>query len=515
MVRKYGMGKCWVHGSLLVIAVMVLSLGPVVLCGAQSVVTYVNAQDLWSLDPNEDTQGTSDGIFHNIFDPLWRIGWDPVEPVPALAESWEYTDDVTLLVHLRQGVTWHDGEPFTADDVVHSFRRASDPEVGRYNTIKKANLAHEGSVEKVDDYTVIFHFTAPYAPGGVGLQAMFIMPEHIDPEEYVQNAVGTGAYKLDEHRPNEYVKMVVNEDWWGWGVEAPREGRPDIVYYRPVPEDYSRYAMLVSNEADIVGYVLPERADTIRNTPGMTLKTIQSIRIFYVQMNIWHPPFDDRKVRQALNYAVDMDAIIDNILGGLGTTHTGVCAVADFGYDADIVDPYPYDPTKARELLAEAGYPDGFKVTFWSPRGKYPKDLEISEAIAGYLRNVGLDVDVFAPAWPEFWASYQALEMDIWLLSYGGYYPECGDKASGRLELGAGGLAYNHPFSDRLLLEQRSTVDPIKRLEIWRYLNIFFHAEAPYIFGWDGNLTYGVLDRVNWDPVPLEHVYFWDVVVND
>jgi len=485
-------------------------------CLGETSFTYVNAQDIWGLDARLDTQGTSDGLFNNVYDPLWRVGFDPVRAEPALAETWEYTDDVTLVVHLRRNVMWHDGYPFTADDVVATFRNLNDPKVGRYTWLKKVNLAHENNVEKVDDYTVIFHFSKPFAPGPLGFGTFFIQPAHIDPANLGAAAIGTGAYKLVEWRPKEYIKFVVNESWWGWGILAPRAGRPDVAYYKPVAEDYSRYAMLANGEADIAGGMLPERVPEIQPSTTMRIETIESLRNFYVGMNTWKAPFNDVAVRRALNYAIDWQAIVTNLLNGMGTTHTGFCGASEYGYCADCYAyDYHYDPELCRQLLADAGYATGFKVTFWSPNGKYTKDLEISQAIVGYLQDVGLDVEIYAPAWAEYWSSYGNVQMDIFLLSYGGLYPDCGDRASGRLEKNAGGLYFNDPFSDQLFQLQRSAMDPEERSQIWEDLNLYLNSQAPFISGFDGNFIFGVQNRIDWHPIPLEYVLLWNVVVQE
>jgi len=483
-------------------------------CLGETSVTYVNAQDLLTLDPRVDTQGTSDGIWNNVFDPLWRVGFNPVGAVPALAETWEYRDDVTLVVHLRRNVTWQDGKPFTADDVVATFQRLNDPKLSRYTWLKKVNLAHDNSVEKVDDYTVILHFTAPFAPGPMGMATLFITPAHVDPTQFATTVIGTGAYKLVEWRPKEYVKLVANEGWWGWGTLASRAGRPDVAYYKPVPEDFTRYAMLASGEADIVGGLLPERVPDIQRSATMRVETVPSLRTFYVQMNVWTAPFNDVRVRRALSYAIDWPTIVAQLLNGMGTVHSTVCGTAEYGYCSTCtVTNYQYNPTLAKQLLGEAGYPNGFKVKFWSPNGKYVKDLEISTAIAGYLQDVGLTVEMYAPTWAEFWAAYGKMQMDIFFMSYGGVYPDCGDRASGRLEKGTGGLYFNDPYSDLLFQMQRSTMDPEKRAEVWGYLNLFLNAQCPIISGFDGNLIYGVLNRIEWQPIPLEYVLLWNVVV--
>jgi len=501
-------------------------------------IVYVNQADLWSLDPQQDSQGTSDGLFQNIYDPLWRIDFETGQPQPALAAAWEWLDSVTVKVYLRKDVRWHDGEPFTSADVKATFMRLVDnPDIFRHDDLEKFGVTDESSLEVIDDHTVLIHFDAPLAPGLISFVNIFIQPAHIDTElapieRYTskESVIGTGAYKLEDYKPGEYVKFVINNDWWGWGELASRKGRPDVAYYKPVPEDYSRYAALKTGEADIVGNIASDRIAEVEQQEGIRIESISALRVYYIQVNSWIEPFNDVRVRRALQYAIDMKAIVENILGGYATVHPCLCSGGDFGYfeklpnGENLLVPYEYDPQKARELLAEAGYPNGFKTDYWSPHGKYAKDFEISQAVVGFLADVGIEVELHAPAWAQFadkWLSIgpanpQNEDFGIWLLSFGGAIPYCGDKVAGRLgnrELGFGGRYFSDPFLDALIQQERTSVDIEERQELWKYINLFVHLEAPIIAAWDATLTYGVNDTIEWTPVPVESVYLWTVKV--
>ena len=479
--------------------------------GSGVTITVVRGTDLWTADPHNDTQVTSQSLFHNVFDPLIRVNWeDPAHPLPALAESWEVLSDTQIQFNLRQGVTWHDGSPFTADDVKFTFDRILNPD--EPTKISSWITSIVSGVTVVDPYTIILEMFKAYAPIYGRLETVKIIPkiafEAMGAEAFGLSPVGTGAYIFAEWKQGEYIRMVANEDWWGW---VDRETRPDVVIRKSLPEGFTRYAMLEGGEADIVGQIPPERIEGIEATEDLRIETIASTRGFFVGMNTWEPPFDDVRVRQAMNYAIDKQLIVDTILGGQATVHAGVCTLADFGYCADCME-YEYNPEKARQLLADAGYPDGFTVTFWSPRGKYIQDLETSEAIAGQLEEVGITVEVYAPAWAEYWDNWLAGNHQMYLLSYGGSFPDCDDRIGGHIDGARRGLYYNSPESDLLIQQEQQTLDPDDRAAIWADLSAYLIEDAPWIFLWDLNLIYGVTDKIKtWTPVPVEHIYYWQI----
>jgi len=506
------MNPRWRSMTLVVLAIVV-GLCAVGWAQEETTITIVRGTDLWTADPHNDTQVTSQSLFHNVFDPLIRVNWDdPAHPLPALAESWEVLSDTQIQFNLREGVTWHDGSPFTADDVKFTFDRILNPDAPTKVSTWITSIV--SGVTVVDDHTIILEMPKPYAPIYGRLEVVKIIPkaafEAMGEEAFGQSPVGTGAYVFDEWKQGEYIRMVANEDWWGW---VDRETRPDVVIRKSLPEGFTRYAMLEGGEADIVGQIPPERIDGINAADGLRIETVASTRGFFVGMNTWEPPFDDVRVRQAMNYAIDKQLIVDVILGGQATVHPGVCTLADFGYCGDCFM-YEYNPQKARDLLEEAGYPDGFTVTLWSPRGKYIKDLETSEAIAGQLAEVGITVEVYAPAWPEYWDNWLAKNHQMYFLSYGGSFPDCDDRIGGHIDGARRGLYYNSAESDELIRQEQETLDPELRAGIWADLSAYLIDEAPWIFLWDLNLIYGVTDKVkSWTPVPVEHIYYWQIEV--
>jgi len=481
--------------------------------GSGVTITVVRGTDLWTGDPLNDTQATSRSFFNNVFDPLVRINWEDMEnPLPALATSWEVLSDTAIRFHLRQDVTWHDGKAFTAADVKFTFDRVLDT----VNPTKVGPLVSSiiASVTVEDPYTIVLETQRPYAPIFSRLATIFVIPEEtflaMGEAAFGQSPVGTGAYAVEDWQIGQYIRVVANESWWGW---VNRDTHPDVVIRKSVPEEFTRYAMLESGEADIVGQIVPERIPDIAASGTLRVETSPSLRTFFVGMNTWRPPFDNPLVRRAMNYAIDPQIIVDTILGGQATVHPGVCGVGDFGYCPDCWD-YQYNPGLAKELLTAAGYPNGFEITLWSPRGKYIKDLETSEAIAGQLQAIGLDVEIYAPAWAEYWDNFLAGNLDLFYLSAGISFPDCDDLIGYHLDSARRGIYYNSLISDALIQDEQVSLDPAERAQIFDALSRYFVEEAPWIFLWDQNLIYGVSSKVlAFDALPVEDVNYWALIV--
>jgi ABC-type transport system substrate-binding protein len=502
-----------VRAMLATMVVLALFAGPVLGQGSGVTITVVRGTDLWTGDPLNDTQATSRSFFNNVFDPLVRIDWEDMENVlPALATSWDVLSDTQIRFHLREGVQWHDGSAFTAADVKFTFDRVLDTE----NPTKVSPLVSSiiAGVTVEDPYTIVLETQQPYAPIFSRLATVFIIPEAtftaMGETDFGQAPVGTGAYAIAEWEIGQYIRVEANETWWGW---VDRDSRPDAVIRKSVPEEFTRYAMLQSGEADIVGQIVPERIPEIEADADLRVETSPSLRTFFVGMNTWRPPFNNVLVRRAMNYAIDPQLIVDTILGGQATVHPGVCGVGDFGYCPDCWD-YAYNPNLAKELLAAAGYPSGFEITLWSPRGKYIKDLETSEAIAGQLQAIGLDVEIYAPAWPEYWDNFLAGNLDLFYLSAGISFPDCDDLIGYHLDSERRGIYYNSLISDGLIQDEQIALDSAERAEIFDALSRYFVEEAPWIFLWDQNLIYGVSSTIlDFDALPVEDVNYWSLVV--
>src|SRR5690606_37182246 len=212
--------------------------------------------------------------------------------------------------------------------------------------------------------------------------------------------IGTGPFRFERWDRNQQLVLVRNDDYW--------RGPADIERFviRPIPEDFARFASLVNGEVDIITNLSGERVAEIENTPGVKAASVPSVRNVFVGIDTRKGPFTDLRARQALNHAIDKQALIDVILGGHAIENASACTQTLFG--AAEVEPYEYDPDKARALLAEAGLGDGVAVEMLGPVGRYTKDKELQEAIAGMLADVGITVTHVQPEWAEFLKQWTA-----------------------------------------------------------------------------------------------------------
>ena len=287
---------------------------------------------------------------------------------PNLAVSWEQIEPTVWQYKLREGVEFSNGEPLDAEQVKFSFDRVMAPDS---DSMRKGETRYVSSVEIVDDLTVNFHTNGVIPLFDLYVTAKFpIVPqgyitEH-GSEHFASNPVGTGPYVLEEWVKDDHITLRKNPNYWGDEPEI------DVLTFRTVPDIASRVATLLAGEADIATDLQPATVQEVENREDLSVVSRPGMRSVFLLFNTKiDTPVTDRRVRQAINYAVDKDAIIANILDGFGKKLEGqVLSEEYWGYQAAL-EAYPYDPDKAKELLAEAGYPDGFDLRIVSPRGRY------------------------------------------------------------------------------------------------------------------------------------------------
>jgi peptide/nickel transport system substrate-binding protein len=316
---------------------------------------------------------------------------------PQLATSWALSDDKkTWTFRLRRNVKFHDGTPFNAAAVKATLERLLDPAQG---LPRRSEFQWIKSIETPDEFTVQLATTFPYGPALRTLamdSASIISPTAIRRygKDIAWNPVGTGPYKYESHVPEQSITMVRFDDYWG--------GRPhlDRVVFRTVREDATRIAMLEAGEAQIITNVPGVEVPRLQGDARLRIRLDPSTRVAHIGMSLLKPPFNNVKVRQALNHAVYRAAIVRGVLRDIGIPVTTVLSPATWGY----FDPemYPYDTTRAKRLLAEAGYPNGFQTVLWTPDGRYFMDRQTAVAVQGQLALVGVQADVRVIDWATY-----------------------------------------------------------------------------------------------------------------
>lgn len=490
--------------ALAALLVSTLAVAPV---SAQTV-TLAQGVDPESLDPALDTLITSVGVMMNIYDALvWRDTDGNI--IPALAESWEFPEPDRMLIRLRQGVRFHNGDPFSADDVVFSYQRLFDE--SSPSPLLSSLRGFVDSVEKIDDHTVLVHMPGPRATVVPTLVRVPILPaaafEAAGAEAFGEAPIGTGPFRFVEWQRNQRIVLERYDDYW----RGPADVGQFVV--RPIPEDFSRFASLVNGEVDIIANLTGERADEISQNPDLKVAAVPSVRNLFMGMDTRKPPFDDLRVRQAMNHAVDKEALIEVIMGGYAVPNASVCTQTLFG--AAEIDPFEYDPERARALLAEAGYPDGLSVDFLGPVGRYAKDKELQEAIAGMLADVGVQVNHIQPEWAEFIRQWVAELHPLHFVGTGNQVMDCDQHLGYRIHGPRYGRYYQSDAVDALIDQQLEEYDPERRKEILAEIQQSVRDDAAWVFLFDNMDIYGMTARVEWTPRPDEMVWAYEISVNE
>jgi peptide/nickel transport system substrate-binding protein len=504
--------------------------------GRQTLIVALSSEPI-SLDPADHRSRQSETVIRNMFDGL--VTRDTRSGVHLeLAEEMNWLDDQTLEVKLRDGVLFHDGEPMTADDVVFTFNRIIQENQIEYpephTSPRKGLIAPLESIEKVDDSTVLMHFSGPWPPAMQLIVHQQIVPEHylqeVGTEGFVARPIGTGPFRfvsatagLDE------VVMERFDDYYGGSPDLKPVGPACLqeAVFRVIPEASTRVAALLAGEVDIIQEVPPELFDTLAQTPGIQVKTAPSTQPKWMEMNVSKPPFDDVRVRQAMNYAVDKQLIIDEIYGGRAVALPGPLSPFNNFVNRSL-EPYPYDPEQALSLLDEAGWTDsdgdgmldkdGQPFTFtidtleqWRP---------LAEAVASQFRQLGIDAAV------RFW-EYSVIQPQLLAGERQAYLDDWGDSAFdpvGHFEAkwhgqvpgepyGRGNYStYNNERVNELIRMGETTADTQKRHEIYDEAQQIVYDEAPAVFLILPEEAEAASDRVqNWEPASDSRINLHDV----
>ena len=415
----------------------------------------------------------------NIFDGLLQRKGAEGTLAPALAVKWEHPDMLTWKFYLREGVKFHNGNSFTAADVKFSFERLGNPEVSEFiNTGKQID-----AIEIIDDYTVVIK-TKKHIPWFANnMHQIFIMDkestESRDPGEVGVEPVGTGAYKLTEWVKGSYMKLAANAEYW--------EGAPAIktIEVRPITESSTRFAALVSGQVELVSGVPVELYEKVATNPQLKVISRPARRsIFLALHNRPDTPPADIRVRRAMYMAINEAEIIEKIMRGHAAPAAQVPDPPTVGYNEKI-ERLSYDPEKARSLLKEAGYPDGFEITLTGPNDRYVQDAKIAEAVAKYLAKVGITVNLDVKPKSVFFPEVAEGVLDFYLI---GWFDGTFDMGRTYFKLahsrdtdegygGLNGTDYADPELDKLLESTADIVDPAERKATLEKLNYMAMVE--------------------------------------
>lgn len=345
--------------------------------------TVALGEEAESLDPPTSMLFTSEIYQQHIFDTLVGIEGDELKPTGLLAERWETVNPTTWRFHLRRNVRFHNGKVLDAEDVKYSFEQYADT--------KNRRSVYARGIQRVDvrDANTVDVVTAePQASLLFNLTRLQILPrdarQSAGAQGFNDKPIGTGPYRFVEWRRDQQLVLEANPTYWRGAVNPRR------LVFRPIKDASTRAAELRSGGVDIIASPPVPQLDLL-DAGETQVVPVKGGRVIIYPFNVSQPPFDNRKVREAVNFAVNREAIVKNVLGGRGVVLAGPFTSAWLGFDPS-VKPRPYDPARARQLLTEAGHPQGFETTWSISSGVFLKDTEIAEAVASQLRQVGVRV---------------------------------------------------------------------------------------------------------------------------
>jgi len=474
------------------------SKGPVTL-------TVSIGPDITTLDVQKQGKMIDMNVLLQIFDTLLTMD-ENGQIAPNLATEWRNVDPLTWEFKLRQDVKFHNGEPFNAEAVKFSIDRLLDP--ATKSPIME--LQYVTSVDVIDEYTVQIKTSLPdpIIPAKLTLFPGCVVPpqyiKEVGDEGFAAHPVGTGPFKFVEWVKDDHVTLERNPDYWG------EKAKVDRLVFKAMPNDASRVAALQAGDVDLITNVPPDSIPVIESTPGLKVLSVPGTRAFYVVLNTKNPdsPLAKKEVRQAMNYALDVPTLIDTVLGGHGQQIATLIPPAMFGY-TDTVKPYEYNLEKAKQLMAEAGYPDGFEVTMDVTSGSYLKDKDTAIAIAGMLEKIGIKVNVNVMENASFVAGLRAQTLnDMYFIGNLAWTMDGFNNLQAFVKTDRVYSRFSNAEADELIDIEEQSTDPQVRLEAFQRLQEILKEEAPFLYLWVGNQIYAMSDKVTWNGPSLEVFHF-------
>ena len=451
---------------------------------AQGTLVVAQGTDAVTLDPHDTTDSPSATVTSHIFDSLFELTPDG-DIVPSLATEVSFSDDGTeVVLTLRDDVWFHDGEKFNAEAVKVNLERFLDTDNAfqfRFLIDTVTNVAVTG------EYEVTLTLESSFAPllshfthSSIGMISPAVLASGVDVSD---NPVGTGPFSFVSWDRGSRIDLVRNDNYWGGAAKL------DGVSFVAVPENTTRMAMVETGEAHVAVRVPPQDIARIDALDHVDVENVSSVRTVFIFFNMDHEYFSDVRVRRAINHAVDNELIADFLLGGAVRVSDAAISPGVFGYTG--VGTYEYNPELAKELLAEAGFPNGFDVELWSPSGRYLQDIQTAETIQSQLAEVGVNVTVETAEWSTYLATVNRQRSEsvvpFGLLAWG---TVTGDADYGLYALlhstqhvpnGSNRGFFSNDKLDALLDEARVNTDADARIALYTEALELIHEETPWL----------------------------------
>jgi len=490
--------------TVLLLMLVLFSLTVPNLAQEGNVLVMARAADATGLDPHTQTAFASLGLLTMIYEPLVIIDHE-LEIAPALATSWEFSDDaLTLTVHLREGVTFHDGSDFTAEDVIASFERLLDEEVA---SAARTNYLSIASMDAPDDYTVVFNLSQPDVPllaAMASTNAAILSADVIANGDPATDVIGTGPFMLESWTPEETTVLSANTYWWGEGPFV------DGVEIRIIPDETSILAALRAGTIDF-GYIEDPLVGTLLvDDSTVVLQRTPDIAYYVLQLRAARPPLDILEVRQAMSCAIDRQEIVDSATLGEGQV-TGPLTMVSFALPVDEFFCYEQDLDRARELMAQAGMEEGFTLPMIAANAEPPTALSIAQTIQAQLAEINITVEIESLELSVYVDRWLAADFDSAVARNGGRVDPYTMYArywqyDARFSEVAG---YIDDTLDQLMKDGQAETDFAARYEIFAQFQRHLTEMSPWLWLYTG-YTYTAHQPyvTNWNPIANDSFYF-------
>lgn len=497
------------HGMAMLALVAALTLGAAH-AAPFGTITMATPLDLTTLDGSQNVSGWHRWVYRNLYDPLiTRDGKGQLRP--ALAERWERIDNVTWRLHLRAGVTFHNGEVFDANAVRYTLQQTKQPKAqsrGAFVLLTDAKVVDARTVDIITDGPLA------YLPDVIADTFFPVPPKyHAEAtlEGFAVKPVGTGAYRFVSWRRGDRITLEANPSWWGGVPKA------DKLVFWVIPDASTRVSAMLNGEATLAAQIPPLEADRFKGSQAARVEASKAgIQPIWGGLMYDRPVFADKRVREAVNLAINRQAIVDRLLRGYGKPTGQLCTSDMPCYDPSI-SPFPYNPERARQLLKEAGVQD-LTLRLTAPQGPVPQAAELTQIIAADLKRVGITTKI---------EIYEAAIYSQKLYDFKNQQKELGDIFLYFFKSGPGSETtmrsltdsqgswnwshYKNAQLDELWKQVRSTFDDGKRAELMRQISALLRADTGWLFLFEPFSLWAVSNKASWQVRPDDLINVQDI----
>lgn len=450
-------------------------------------------------DPHKVPAASSVRVYALIYDSLTKLD-ENMNIVPNLAEKWEIAPDgKTITMFLHKGVKFHNGKDMTADDVKFSFERIMNPDTG---AIAKSYFASVEAIEVKDPTTVVFKLKTADAAFIANTASAYASIVPSGSTDLTKDAIGTGPFKLEKSEPGQYVLLKKNPDYFN--KDLPKV---ETIKFQIMKDEAERLAAIRSGKIDI-STISADSAKLLEGKPGVQVKNYQSLEYSYLGINVNKKPFDNPKVREAISYAVDRNQIVQTVWKGEAALTGPIApAITNWALDTASYPTYKTDVEKAKQLLAEAGFPNGFETQI-ETAATYPDMVETAQVIQQQLKAIGINAKINQLEWGNYIEVWKSKDMNLMV---GRNTSGVDADRSMRFFFASTGSAnvwnYSNPAYDELVEKALGTVDQAERKKLYEQAQTLLVADAPNLFLASPKNYYAVRDNIDFTPTAAGEVY--------